>query len=104
MIVEQRIYTVAHGRIHDYLKRYEREGLPVQVRHLGRLAGAFVSDIGTLNQVVYLWCYDSLADRETRRARLAEDPEWHAFLKTNAGTFTHQEVSILVPAAFSPMR
>lgn len=104
MIVEHRTYTVGHGKMRDYLARYERDGLPVQVRYLGRLAGAFVSEIGTLNQVVYIWCYDSLADREARRARMAEDPEWKTFVKANEGTFVHQEVMILTPTAFSPLK
>lgn len=103
MIIEMRTYTVAHGKMRDYLARYEREGLPLQVRYLGHLAGAFVSEIGVLNRVVYLWRYASLADREARRARMAEDPAWKAFVKTNEGTFVHQEVMILNPAPFSPM-
>lgn len=104
MIIEHRTYTVAHGKMREYLARYERHGLPLQVHHLGRLAGAFVSEIGTLNQVVFIWCYESLADREARRARMAADPQWQAFVKTNEGTFIHQEVAILTPAAFSPLK
>ena len=34
--------------------------------------------------------------------RMAADPEWQAFLKINAGTFTHQENKIMRPAPFSP--
>lgn len=102
MIVDHRTYTVAHGRMEEYLERYERVALPIQLRHLGRLLGFYVSDIGPLNQVVHLWAYDSLADREARRARMAADPEWQAFMKGNAGTFVHQEIKILKPTRFSP--
>jgi hypothetical protein len=102
MIVDHRTYTVAHGRMKEYLEQYERLGLPVQLRHLGRLIGFFVSDIGPLNQVVHLWAYDSIADREARRARMAEDPEWQAYLKVNAGMFVQQEIKILKPTRFSP--
>jgi hypothetical protein len=49
-----------------------------------------------------LWSYDSLADREKRRESLSADPDWHAFTKINAGSFTHQEVKIMRPARFSP--
>lgn len=104
MIIEHRTYTVAHGKMRAYLERYEQHGLPIQTRYLGPLAGVFVSEIGTLNQVIYLWCYDSLADREARRARMALDPEWKAFVASNEGTFVHQEVMILNPARFSPLR
>jgi len=103
MIVEQRTYTVAHGQMEAYLQRYERDALPLQKKHLGRLLGFFVSEIGPLNQVVHLWVYDSLADREQRRAALDADPAWHAFKLDNRGTFVAQEVKIMIPASFSPV-
>lgn len=102
MIYEHRTYTVAHGLMPAYLARYEEHGLPVQLKHLGRLLGFFVSEIGPLNQVVHIWAYDSLADRETRRAAMAADPAWTAFLAINGGTFTAQDVKILQPTRFSP--
>jgi hypothetical protein len=102
MIFDHRTYTVHHGRMADYLDRYERLALPVQLRHLGRLVGFYVSDIGPLNQVVHIWAYDSIADREERRARMAADPDWKAFMKGNEGTFSAQENKILKPAQFSP--
>lgn len=104
MIIDHRTYTVKHGRMKDYLRRYESEALPHQIEHLGRLVGFFVSDIGPLNQVVHLWAYDSIADREVRRERLAADPRWQAFLAGNDGTFAGQETKILKPTAFSPLR
>lgn len=102
MLVEHRTYTLPHGKMDEYLARYERYGLPVQLRHLERLLGFYVSEIGPLNQVVHLWAYDSLADREQRRLRLEADPQWHEFRRINAGSFIAQEVKILRPARFSP--
>lgn len=103
MIIDHRTYTITYGRMSEYLERYERVALPIQLRHLGHLVGFFVSDIGPQNQVVHLWAYDSIADREERRSRLKADPEWQAFLKTNEGTFVTQENKILVPTKFSPV-
>lgn len=103
MIFEQRTYTVAHGRMDEYLARYERDALPVQLRHLGRLLGFFVSEIGPLNQVVHIWMYDSLADRDSRRQAMDADPAWQAFKEGNRGTFVAQEVKILRPAPFCPI-
>jgi hypothetical protein len=88
----------------DYLRRYETLGLPLQMEHLGHLVGFFVSDIGPLNQVVHLWAYDSIADREIRRDRMAADPRWQEFLTGNHGMFASQEVKILKPTSFSPLR
>lgn len=102
MIIEHRTYTLQHGGLEDYLDRFEQQGLPVLTRHLGRLLGVFVSEIGPLNQVLHIWVYDSLADRERRRECLDADPDWIAFKISNRGTFTAQDVKILRPARFSP--
>jgi len=42
--------------------------LPVQQKFLGGLVGFFTCEIGTLNRIVHMWKYESLADREARRA------------------------------------
>ncbi|WP_299451188.1 NIPSNAP family protein [uncultured Pigmentiphaga sp.] len=102
MIVEHRTYTLPHGTMDEYLQRYERHGLPVQLRHLGGLVGFYVSEIGPLNQVVHIWAYASMTDREKRRARLESDPDWIAFKQMNRGSFVAQEVKIMSVAPFSP--
>lgn len=104
MIIEHRTYTVHHGAMESYLARYEAHALPLQQKHLGRLLGFFVSEIGPLNQVLHIWVYDSMADREERRARLEADPAWHEFKLTNRGTFVAQDVKIMRPTRFSPKR
>ena len=70
MIYEHRTYTVAHGLMDEYLLRYETHALPLQQKHLGRLVGFFITDIGPLNQVILIWAYDSLAQREQCRAAM----------------------------------
>jgi hypothetical protein len=104
MILEQRTYTVHHGTMKEYLERYERDGLPIQLKHLPNYVGCFVSEIGPLNQVVHLWAYDSLAHREACRAKMMADPDWIEFMGKNGGSFTAQEVKILNPTRFSNLR
>ena len=105
MIFDLRTYTMVPGRLKPFLTLYEAEGLPVQVRHQGQPIGYFVTEIGTNNQVVHLWAYDSLADRERKRAALDADPEWIAYRAKSAatGNVQHQENKILKSAPFSPM-
>jgi len=105
MIVDLRTYTLVPGRLAAYLELYEKEGLPAQIRHLGKLIGYFTTEIGPLNQVVHLWGYESLADRDKRRAALELDPEWIAYRKKSAGlgNVQHQENKILKSTAFSPL-
>ena len=38
MIVDHRTYELQPGRLRDFLALYEKEGLPVQKKHLGNLS------------------------------------------------------------------
>lgn len=105
MILEIRTYFAHPGKVHAWLENYEKGGLAVQKRMLGRLVGFFTSEIGELNKIVHLWAYDSLADREARRAAMAKDPEWLAFLKNSPpGLLVSQDAQIYNPTSFSPLK
>lgn len=102
MIVEERTYTCHCGKSLPYVRAYEAEGLAIQRPILGKLVGYFTTDIGTLNQVVHLWAYDSLADRAARRATLLQNPDWQAYAAKVQPYVLTQENRILMPAPFSP--
>ena len=104
MIIDHRTYTIAHGRSQEYLQLFEREGLPVQLKHLGGLVGYFQTIHGPLNQIVHLWQYESLADMEKRRAARDADPAWAAYKRQSAGMLTAQENKILAGTRFSPLQ
>lgn len=78
MIVEERIYTLYIGKVPEYLKLYEAEGLGVQTRILGNLLGYYQVEFGPQNQIVHLWSYSDHADRHDRREALVSDPDWQA--------------------------
>jgi hypothetical protein len=48
--------------------------------------------------------YESAADREQKRARMAQDPEWKVYLAENvkAGNIVAQRNVLMTPAAFAP--
>jgi hypothetical protein len=104
MIVEERIYTLYPGKVPEMVKLYGEEGLPLQQRYLGKFIGYFSTETGNLNQIVFMWGYESLDDRSARRERLAQDPEWQRYLKKVAALLVTQENRILKPAQFSPIR
>ncbi len=104
MIIEHRTYTFRPGTVDGWMKKYEAEGLPVQKRHLGTFVGLYLSEIGRVHQTVLIWAYQSLADRETRRAKMYADPEWNKFIKSvwKLDAIQTQDVMIMNPAPFSP--
>ena len=81
-----------------------RVGSASQTRILGNLIGYFHTEIGELNQVVHLWGYELLAERERRRALLAADTEWQDYLKQSPDIIVKMESRILIPAPFSPIK
>ena len=103
MIIEKRTYTFHPGKIQEFLALYEREGLPLHTKYLPMI-GYFVSEIGTLNQVITMWGYESMADRNTRRDALYADPEWIAFGPKTTPFIQKMETAILRPTSFSPIR
>jgi hypothetical protein len=106
MVVDHRTYTFHPLKMPKWIALYEEYGLPVQLRHLGNLLGFFQTEIGTLNQVIHLWGFDDLNDRQRRRAEMAKDPAWHEFMRRNEelAALLHQESKIVTPARFSPIR
>ena len=103
MIYELRTYRMRVGSVPAYLKLVAEEGIEVQKGHLGQLVGYFSTEIGPLNEIVHVWAYADLADRAERRARLAADPRWRAFLPKIQALIETMENKILLPAAFSPL-
>jgi len=104
MIIDMRTYTLFPGLIAGYVKDYEEKGLPLQKKHLGdAFMGYFQTEFGPLNQVVHFWRYDSMAEREARRARMVADPQWVAYLADNKGKFVAQVNQTIRPAPFWPV-
>lgn len=100
MIVEERIYTLHVGKVPEYLKLYEVEGLAVQTRILGGLLGYYQVEFGPQNQIVHLWSYTDLADRQARRQELMRDPDWQAYVAKIRPLVRYQENKLLLPAPF----
>ncbi len=105
MLVDLRTYTMVPGRLKAFLTLYEAEGLPIQIRHLGRPIGYFTTETGTHNQVVHLWGYENMADRERRRDAMEADPEWASYRAKSAaaGNVQHQENKLIRSVSFSPI-
>lgn len=102
MYVEIRTYRLKNGTVPAYLAAVA-EGIEIQRRHLGTLLGYYASEIGPINQIVHIWAFGSLDDREARRGRLNADPEWQAFLPRIRDLIEVAETKIMKPAGFSPV-
>ena len=104
MIVEERIYTLHIGKVPEYLRLYEKQGLEVQPRILGSLLGYYQVEFGPQNQIVHMWGYTDLADRTKRRAELVQDPDWKSYVPKIRPLVRVQENKLLLPASFMQTR
>jgi NIPSNAP len=105
MLVEHRTYTVKALHTADFLQLYERAALPLQLKYLGHLIGFFVSEVGPLNEVVHLWGFDSMAERERRRAQMEADPAWALYRAElrKLDIIVAQDTKFLKSVSFSPV-
>ncbi len=106
MIIDHRTYDFHPGKIRAWIELYKEHALPVQQRHLGTLIGFFTTEVGPINQVVFMWAYENMGDREQRRAAMYNDPDWDAFREKSfaLGALKQQANKILAPANFSPLQ
>ena len=100
MIVEMRTYTLAPGATGRYFSLYAKKGLELQTRILGHLVGYYAVEVGGLNQVVHLWGYDSLEERDRRRLLLRAEQDWLDYVAEMMPMLVRQENQILTPAPF----
>ncbi|NKB49173.1 MAG: NIPSNAP family protein [Alphaproteobacteria bacterium] len=76
MIYEMRTYTSVAGGIPTILKANEEVGRPVRGDDYGKLEGYWYTDIGPLNQVMHLWSYTDMAERDRLRKELGANEAW----------------------------
>jgi hypothetical protein len=106
MIIDERTYSLRPGLTTAYLDNHFANALPLMRQYLGEPYGYFVTETGDLNQFVHMWRYDSMADREQRRAAMYRDPRWNAYRADTGerGLVTHQHNRILRAIDIPPAR
>lgn len=102
MIVDIRTYTTHPGKMALWLDIYQQYAWPLQQKYLGDCVGFYTTSEGRLNQIIHIWRYESLADREARRGAMLKDPAWPVFMEKSAqsGYLVAQENSIAKPTPF----
>lgn len=97
MIYEVRTYDLKPNSVPEVEKRfgeaYEKR------RKYSELAAFWHTEIGPLNQIVHVWPYQDLAERDRVRAAAVKDGAWPPAI----GEFvTAMRSDIMIPFAFSP--
>lgn len=98
MIHELRTYTLVPGGTREYLRLYNEMGREIQTQLLGNLVSLMTPESGDLNQLVYLWAFDSYEERARRRAQLTADAAFTEFRKAVRHLLVRQDSRLLTPA------
>jgi len=99
-VLDFRVYTAHHGKLPEFLAVYRDMALHLQLKYLGNCVGWYQSDIGGLNQVLHMWGYKDMGERQAKRAEMAADPLWGDYLKRGTPLLQRMDVQLLVNAPF----
>jgi hypothetical protein len=99
MIHELRTYTLKAGTQAAYLKLSGELGRKIRGDRYGKLEGYWYTEFGTINQLVHLWSFADLNERDRLRAALAKDEAWNKeYIPQIRPMMLAQENKILQPA------
>jgi len=104
MIYELRTYQLKMGGIPQYLAIAENRLLHALSEHGLKPVGFWTTDIGTLNEVVHLWSYQDLNERQAKWAKWAADPRRPELLQELSRIIVSQSNKILSPTSFSQLK
>ena len=103
-IYEKRTYDTGPNAIGEVIKLYRSEGWPaIEAGGFDQnLVGYFISDTGTLHQLVHIWRFDDDADRRDFWKRVFADEAFAAFASKIRVHIQQQDVQLLKSAPWGP--
>ena len=104
MLLDVRSYRTLPGRVPPQLEIYKKYGYPVQLRYMGEPLMYAVAETGALNVFTHVWVYESAVDREAKRAKMFQDPDWKVYLGENVkgGHIVEQNTTLMTPVPWAP--
>jgi hypothetical protein len=104
MIIDLRIYEIRPEKMRQWLTLWETQALPTQREICGDFLGMYITDVGMVNEVVHLWRYADMGQRQERRDRMLADPRWQKYLaaQEELAAIRRATSRIIRPTAFSP--
>ncbi len=100
MLHELRFYEIAAGKLDDYVNHAGKVAVPFRGDDYGKLLGFWACEIGAVNCVFNLWEHETVATRETLRAKLAAQDVWrNEYLPHSQPLMRRQLSRLLTPLA-----
>jgi hypothetical protein len=104
VLIDVRTYRTLPGHVPAQLEIYKKYGYPVQLRYMGEPLCYAVAESGTLNTFHHIWVYESAADREAKRSKMGQDPDWKVYLNENVkgAHLVEQNNVLMTPVPWAP--
>ena len=96
MIYEMRTYTLKPGAVAEFESRFAQRQ-PFREKH-SKLGAFWHTDFGPLNQVIHVWPYEDMKQRQEVRESMAMDSDLRQIPLTDL--IVGQEAEIYIPAPF----
>lgn len=103
-IVDLRFYSIAPRGMAEFLQHFNQLAMPLLMKHLGTPVGFYTTTVGTLNQFVHIWEYESLADYERRSNARDADPEFATYLQATKSLVVAQHNQIIKKVAMNTQK
>jgi hypothetical protein len=97
MLYEMRTYTLRPGMVSEFESRFA-ERHPYREKY-SKLGAFWHTEFGPLNQVIHVWLYDDLNQRQQAREAANNDPDLQR-IQGGRDLVAAQEAEILTPAPF----
>ena len=104
MIYELRTYQLVVAGLPEYLEIAKTKILPALAEHGLKPVGFWYTEVGTLNEVVHLWAYADLNERQRGWGAWAKDPRRSEIAARLRQIIVGQSNKILSPTEFSPLK
>lgn len=101
-VYELRSYRLEAGKVGEWSELFKKH-LPIREKY-SKIVGLWQTEMGGLNEVTHIWAYKDLNQRAAARAASGNDPDWQAFVTQGRPMLRHMTSTLLMPAAFSPLR
>ncbi len=96
MIYEVRTYNLQPGSVPVFEENFAK-ALPAREKY-SKLGAFWHTEFGQLNQVIHVWPYEDIEERNRIRAEASKDPDWPP--KNDPNMYVNMESEIYTPAPF----
>ena len=101
-VYELRIYRTNPGQAAGWAKMF-KEAFVTREKYSKNVFLA-TGEAPQPNEVLHMWNYPDLNTRTATRAKLAQDPDWQAFVAKGGNVIVDMHSTLLIPTAYSVMK